>query len=152
RTPEDYARLPLMEKKDFNECAEALLADNAARNELSTNGTGGSTGAPMRYQHDRASYQWRQAVHLRGNMWAGSGLGRREFHLWGDPMKALSPLRSAKRRLWHFALNHHYANSYALTPETMATYLSEFNRLRPDVLIGYSYSLYLFARFIEQRG
>jgi phenylacetate-CoA ligase len=106
----------------------------------------------MRYRLDRASYEWRQAAHLRGNMWAGSGLGRREFHLWGEPMRPGSQVASVKKRVWHWALNHHYANSYEMSAETMARYLDDLNRLRPEVVIGYSYSLFLFARYIAERG
>ncbi|MCC2668671.1 MAG: capK2 [Armatimonadetes bacterium] len=152
RTPEDYARLPLMEKRDFVRCQEELRARNHDPARLYSNGTGGSTGEPMRYLLDRNSYEWRQAAHLRGNMWAGSGLGRREFHLWGEPMRPGSRLSTLKRTAWHWALNHHYANSYRMSPETMAEYLSELNRRRPEVLIGYSYSLYLFARYIAETG
>lgn len=152
RTPEDYARLPLLEKRDFSESAAQLLADNADPRRLYTSGSGGSTGVPMRYKHDHESYEWRQAAHLRGNMWAGSGLGRREFHLWGEPMKKAAGLREAKRRAWHFALNHFYADAYDLTPALMERCLEEFNRRRPDVLIGYSHSLALFARFAEEKG
>jgi phenylacetate-CoA ligase len=152
QSPDDYARLPLLEKRDFAESQEQLLADNADRDCLTTNGSGGSTGEPMRYKHDRDSYEWRQAAHLRGNMWAGSGLGRREFHLWGEPMKKTPGLKEMKRRAWHFALNHHYADAYELTEERMGRYLAEFNRLKPDVLIGYSHSLALFARFVRNLG
>jgi phenylacetate-CoA ligase len=152
RSPEEYARLPLMEKRDFVQHQDALLSSTFDPTTLYTNGTGGSTGEPMRYRLDRDSYEWRQAAHLRGNMWAGSGLGRREFHLWGEPMRPGSRLSTAKRELWHWALNHHYANSYHMSPETMATYLDKYNRLRPEVLVGYSYSIYLFARFAAERG
>lgn len=152
RDTEDYARLPVMEKRDFVEHACDLLSRSARPEELYSNGTGGSTGAPMRYQLDRNSYEWRQAAHLRGNIWAGSGFGRREFHLWGEPLRPGSWAASLKQRLWHWALNHHYANSYRMSPETMGRYLRELNRVRPDVIIGYAYSLYLFARFIADRG
>lgn len=152
RTPDDYARLPLLEKRDFVESQEALLSRSFDPATLYTNGTGGSTGEPMRYRLNRASYERRQAAHLRGNMWAGSGLGKREFHLWGEPMRPGSHLSHLKRELWHWALNHHYANSYQMSPETMATYLDELNRVRPEVIVGYSYSLYLFARFATEHG
>jgi len=151
-TREEYARLPLMEKSDFAEQGDRLRARSMSAEDLFTNGTGGSTGAPMRYQLDRGSYEWRQAAHLRGNMWAGSGLGRREFHLWGEPMRPGSPAASMKTRLWHWALNHHYANSYEMSTETMSGYLDELNRIRPEVVIGYSYSLFLLARYIAERG
>lgn len=152
RGPEEFAHLPLMEKRDFADSAEELVASNADRASLYVNGSGGSTGTPMRYFHDRASYEWRQAAHLRGNMWAGSGLGRREFHLWGEPMAKASGAAGLKRRLWHFALNHRYANSYQLSPESMTRYLQAYERFRPEVMIGYSHSLYLFAQFAAENG
>ncbi|MGV3719585.1 MAG: phenylacetate--CoA ligase family protein [Actinomycetota bacterium] len=152
KTPADFARLPLMEKRDFSAHSDTLLARGFDPSELFSNGTGGSTGEPMRYQLDRNSYEWRQAAHVRGNMWAGSGLGRREFHLWGEPMRPGSQAASVKKRMWHWALNHHYANSYEMSPETMARYLDDLNRIRPEVVIGYSYSLFLFARYIADRG
>lgn len=152
RTPADYARLPLLEKRDFAEYADDLLSRTADPARLYTSGSGGSTGAPMRYRHDHESYEWRQAAHLRGNMWAGGGPGRREFHLWGEPMRPGSRLREAKRRLQHWMLDHHYANAYELTETNMAAYLERYHRLRPDVVIGYSHSLELFARFAERHG
>jgi phenylacetate-CoA ligase len=145
----DYSHLPFMEKRDFREAERELLSELADPRKLFTNGSGGSTGEPMRYKHDRDSYEWRQAAHLRGNAWAGSALGRKEFHLWGEPMVRDSILKAAKRALHHRALNHRYANSYRMTEGELERYLGEFNRFRPDVLIGYSYSLYLFARYAD---
>ena len=146
RSPEVFSRLALLEKREFNEHAAELLAVNA-RLPLYTNGTGGSTGVPMRYQHDRDSYEWRQAAHLRGNCWAGSGLGRKELHLWGEPMKKPAGKAAWKKRLWNFALNHRYVNSYPLPPEQKAKKHETQNKNQPDVGVGYSHSLYLFARF-----
>jgi phenylacetate-CoA ligase len=99
---------------------------------------------------DRPAF--RQAAHLRGNCWAGSGLGRKELHLWGEPMKKPSGKAAWKKRLWNFALNHRYVNSYQMPPELMAEYLETLNEFRPDVIVGYSHSLYLFARFALESG
>src|SRR5947208_17303 len=53
RTPDDYARLPLMIRRDFAQHRAELLAGSADRARLHENGSGGSTGEPVRYLADR---------------------------------------------------------------------------------------------------
>jgi phenylacetate-coenzyme A ligase PaaK-like adenylate-forming protein len=151
RTPEDYARLPILERRAYNE-SEDLLADNYREKHLITRRSSGSTGVPMCYQYDRDSFEWRLATQMRVELWMGVPLYFREFSLWGEPLKPLPRLKHLKRSLWRWLHNAHFAESYYLTPALMARYLEQYNRLRPQVLSGYANALYRFARFAESQG
>lgn len=150
--PEDYASLPPLEKRDLLDHQEELIADNAIRDHLYRKQSSGSTGTVARYQYDRNSYEWRQAAHLRGNEWAGAPLGRREFHLWGQPLKPLARGQALKARLHQWVKNQYFANVYDPSPDQYRRHLEAFNQFRPQVLIAYAHSVYHFARFIQRHG
>ena len=63
---------------------------------------------------------------MRGNMWAGAGQGRREVHLWGEPMQSAPPLREAKRQLWNLVNNRYYVNSYRMTDDTLSGWIDDY--------------------------
>ena len=152
RTPEEYARLPLLDKHDLIDHQDDLVSANADRSRLFTKRSSGSTGVSAVYQYDHDSYEWRQAAHLRGNLWAGAAVGRREYHLWGLPLKPLPPLKAWKKRAYNGIMNRYFADTYDPAPEAMGRFMDEYNRLRPEIVIAYSSSLFTFAKHAKRRG
>lgn len=151
RTPEDYARLPLLTKDDIRANFEDLHAP-AWRGTLLYKATGGSTGEPMRFGYTRESYDRRIAAMWRGYAWAGARMGRRTLYLWGAPIG--SPLRShaIKDRMYHAAFNRRMLNAFLMSEERMREYAAEVDAFRPEVIVGYVGPLVRMAEWILASG
>lgn len=147
RSLEDYARLPVLTKRDLREDFERLKADGH-RDRLLYKTTGGSTGEPVTIGYTRESYERRTAVMLRGYRWAGAPLGRHVLFLWGhDPDS-----QSLKERLHHAAFNRRILNAYVMGERNMANYADAIDADRPGTLVGYVSPLVRLAKWLEAQG
>jgi len=150
RTPEDFARLPILAKADLNEHREELFALDADRDQVIRTASGGSTGAPVTVYHDPAFVAAYRAVKLRNFRWAGWEPGRSWVRLWGSQFD-VQPHQALKQRLWDRATRVRVLPCFDLTEDTMARYARDLINAPPDVIEAYVTPMYHFARFLEQR-
>lgn len=152
RCPEDLVHLPILTKADVREHHDRLISSRFGPERLIRSATGGSTGEPMRFGYDRNSYEWRTAVAMRGDSWAGWRLCGPEFYLWGAQLLPQSGLLRLKKQLHHAALRRDVVSSFELSAERIHEIVRRYNRLRPRVAVGYANALYEFARYVTQAG
>ena len=144
---QDYARLPVLTKRDLREDFERLKADGY-RDRLLYKTTGGSTGEPVTLGYTRESYERRTAVMLRGYRWAGAPLGRHVLFLWGHDPDG----QSLKERLYHAAFNRRILNAYVMGEHNMAAYADAIDADRPRTLVGYVSPLVRLAKWLDAHG
>ena len=147
RSLEDYARLPVLTKRNLREESERLKADSY-RDDLLYKTTGGSTGEPVTIGYTRESYERRTAVMLRGYRWAGAPLGRHVLFLWGHDPDG----QSLKERLHHAAFNRRILNAYMMGERNMAAYADAIDADRPRTLVGYVAPLVRLAKWLDAQG
>ena len=81
RSPNDFTRLPVLTKEDIRENINDRLAKNYG-NDLIPNATGGSTGKPLRFFHDREFELNKYAATYRHFQMTGWQLGDKMALLW----------------------------------------------------------------------
>ena len=116
------------------------------------NQTGGSTGSPLRFFHDRECIYRRQASTIRHDRWAGLELWDKSASLWGHradflpPSSFLSKVREAtvSRRVM--------LDTSHITAQKLAQFVETLRQEKPTTYIAYANSLYLLARYIRERG
>src|SRR5204862_231619 len=96
-------------------------------------------------------YERRVAAAMRSDKWAGARLGDRELHIWGTPFYE-SPLRKAKRTLHEAVLRKRVMSAYDLSAPRLAEAVAEIVRYRPQLIVGYTNSLHLIARYALETG
>ena len=128
-----------------------LMADNY-REKVFTHKTGGSTGEPLSFYMTRESYEWRNAMMLRGYGWAGALEGVKQFYIWGGAIGLPSLLTQFKVASHNAVLRRKIFNSFQLNPATLPDCLSAINRFQPSILIGYTSMLEYFARYLKTHG
>jgi phenylacetate-CoA ligase len=136
RTPSDFARLPLLTRRDVRECFDELHAASW-RGKLIYKSTGGSTGEPMRFGYTRESYERRVAAMWRGYGWAGVRLGQRALYLWGAAVAPADRAHAFKDRLYHAAFNRRFVNVFLMTEDKLAGYADEIDRFKPGIIVAY---------------
>jgi len=102
RTPEDFARLPILTKEDLKDNFDALVARNADRSELLLNATGGSTGVPTQYYQDKNFLRERFAARVRFLSWVEYRVWESRAKLWGSDFDVkLSVPRTLKGKIFN---------------------------------------------------
>lgn len=151
RTTEDFAKLPLVSREDIRRNRDTMLCGNY-KGRVFEHKTGGSTGVPLQFYMTRESYEWRNAVSLRGYGWAGATEGTKAFYLWSMPADIPPLAQRLKASLHQLVIRHRFFNSFRLSRADLPICLESLNNFSPKVLVGYSHMLELLARYIQKHG
>ena len=140
----DLNKLPIITKNDMRENIEYLLSKRYDVSGLIRYSTSGSTGMPLPVYVDRREDDYRKAKHLRSNIVVGQ-------KPWDSYVCITTPshfgeIPSFMRRLGVFS------REYISVFEDLDVQIEKIERIKPDLLTGYSSSLYLLAREVEERG
>ncbi|MCD4781947.1 MAG: glycosyltransferase [Candidatus Omnitrophica bacterium] len=150
KTEEDFRRIPILTRDDIQENYDRLIARNFAKNQLICKTTSGSTGVPMKFCYDRATYEWHMAGASRSDRWAGWNYGEKELYVWGQPPFQRSRFQRLKEDVHHAILRRKIINTFSLSTQNLKEKIEEINRFKPKVIIGYTNSVYILARAVKQ--
>jgi phenylacetate-CoA ligase len=150
-TPEDFRKLPLLNKEDIRNNITNIVSSNYKIRDLIPDSTGGSTGVNLDFFRDRKHSGYRNAIGLRNMRWAGLEIGDKSAELWGSPFD-ISRQGRLKNKIYNKLFRTLFLSSYNLSIENMHIYARKLIRYKPKVIIGYSSSLYFFAKFLEENG
>ena len=141
--PDDWAKLPLIDKAIVREHREELIAENM-KNRLLPVTTGGSSGEPLHLFLEKGrtralerAFMWRQWG------WAGFRVGERTAVIRGHAIP---------EGLWRREPidNQLIVNSFALTEENCEQVFEELQRFRPTSIQGYPTSLLILAGWMKR--
>jgi len=150
KTLADLRRIPILTKRDVQTHLNDLVAVNCDRAQLRRNATGGSTGIPTVFYQDTESQDYNKASKMRYRKWYGFELGDKTAFLWGATRDI--PNMSLRARLNLKLKRQRWLNSYGVSTESMKAFAQELRAWNPSFLVGYSSSLYLFARFLREHS
>jgi phenylacetate-CoA ligase len=148
RSPDDFAKLPPVTRQDIQAHRDEMLAENY-RGRVYAHRTGGSTGSPLAFYVNRASYEWRLAVSLRGYSWAGCRDGERQFYVWGEPIGTPRLKQRLKTSLHNAVLRRKLFSCFRFSEPAMAECVRQINRYRPKTIVGYTTALCLLAQYLR---
>jgi len=149
REPEDFLKIPVLTKKDIQGNLESLKALNYSLQELIKDRTGGSTGTPLLFYHDKKRMDTISAATTRHNRWAGYDIGDKIAILWGSRYDH-SFFQGKKAYVRNLLLDRALIlDTSSITQEKMSDFSDRIRKFRPKVFLGYANSLYLFACFVD---
>ena len=151
RTPEDYAKLPLLSKQEVNAFREEMVAANVPRERLIRTASGGSTGVPVGLYHDPEMVSSYQAAKLRNFRWVGWEPGDAWARLWGSQFD-VAPHQQLKQRVWDSLTRVMVLPCWEMSAVDLRRYAQALLRFQPDVIEAYVTPMYLFARFLEAQS
>jgi phenylacetate-CoA ligase len=147
RTARDFERVPILTKDTVRQRLDDLTAQ---RDDLILNHTGGSTGVPLAFYNTPAFLNvLKPASMFRAYAMGGYRLGDPMGKVWGFD-RDLPPLDRHGRS--DGLLKIYPLNSFALTTQSMATFVERLRRDRVRFLTGYPTSLSTLAQFMNERG
>ncbi len=145
---EKFLDFPILKKVDIQDQRRELTAANFSTRDLKINATGGSTGHSLEFVNDHRSLDYRTAVTVRGDRWAGLDIGTPHARLWGAPMD-IKPQQRLTNRLGNWLLNRLWLDSFRLSDIILASYIQKIQRFRPKVLLGYASALETLGKYLE---
>ena len=149
RTPEDFARLPLLQKEDLRQRVDDLISEGYFRERMFHKRTGGSTGVPVHVWWDHPSHVFKRAIVRRHDSWAGMRPGDKVAALWGDTDKSY-PL---KERIYKALCERTiYLDTLQMDDAYMADFVERVRSFRPRIMMGHAHSLYFLTRFLVEQG
>ncbi len=147
---ERFTALPPLSKRDLRErFADLTAADSAARGARAS-ATGGSTGEPVRFLHDREMQAWKVANKALFDAWTGYRPGEPFALLWGAVGDLSDAGLRARAGMW--LRDELRLEAYQLTDDLMDDYVARLNAFRPRLLLAYAQSAHQLARHAESRG
>ena len=150
RSLEDLCKLPPLSKQGVRAHLPELLADTYELAHLRRDQTGGSTGIPLIFYRDCARGDARLALGFRHDGWTGWRPGERTAYIWGAPRDFGRSLRW--RLVSRFVHRRATLDAGWLDEQGMEHFARELGKWRPALIVAYSGSAHLFAKFLLQRG
>lgn len=148
RGPEDIRKFPITTKAEVKQHAEKLINQLIPKWKRLPATTGGSTAEPMRFFQLKGVTRSKERAFIASG-WARVGYrhGMRAVQLKGRPVG-----RPDKRVFWEYEpiQNILEMDSSYLTPENIPLYLAAIQKFKPEFIIGFPSSLYLFAKYLRQ--
>jgi phenylacetate-CoA ligase len=151
RTPADFAAFPVLTKDLIRAHGSDLIAEGTDRSTLLTHRSGGSTGVPLEFYHDRAATDLSDAGTYRNFLQCGWQPGEMIAFFWGfnDRIEAMSPLEFEARQ---FMRRSYQFDPFRQSDEDFARWLTTLRRIRPSIVYGYASSIGLFAEWALRTG
>jgi phenylacetate-CoA ligase len=147
----DFSALPILTKDIIRERGQDLLNESVPKDQLRTAHSGGSTGVPLSFHHDRSYDDASEAGTFRNLLQCGWTPGETIAWVWGgnDRVYAMPP--------WQWELRQYLERSYQFDPfysgpAEMDGWLKKWQRIQPAVMIGYASTVARFAAHVQARG
>lgn len=151
RTMKDFSRLPVLTKKIIRERQRDMLRQDLSPQDLLRSHSGGSTGEPVSFYHDRFYEDASEVATYRNLLQCGWQPGEAVAYFWGgnDRLYAMPAwrlcLRQWLRRRFQF-------DPFCSGPDEMDNWLKRWKRIQPKVALGYASTLARFAAHVQARG
>jgi phenylacetate-CoA ligase len=149
---QELSILPPLTKDIIAKEGKRLLSNDAHQRGVYQNRSSGSTGSPAVFYQDQQYQDHQRVAAWVSDMAAGWRIGDRIARLWGAPHDIDSNTRSAANKLINWLLNQDFYNTHQLSDETMLRYHTDMSRKKPDAIVAYASSAYLFSLFLESRN
>jgi phenylacetate-CoA ligase len=151
RSESDLERIPVLTKTDVQENMESMISGAYRKESLIRDKSGGSSGNPVVFYYQRDRLDSRHAATLRHNRWAGWEIGDKVGLIWGA-YSDLIGYKKWKTRLRNTLLNRFLVlDTSAMTEGRIASYTQELRKYRPKILLAYTNSLVLLARYLKDQ-
>jgi phenylacetate-CoA ligase len=149
RSPQDFARIPVLTKATLQRRLEDLIAVNREKGEGQVNASGGSTGKPVQFFQDSEYWDRAYANQWFVESWWGIRPGDRTAMVWGADRDIAE--EGWRKRLQSEIVQVRVCNAFALTEPKMEGFAKMLVSWNPRYMTAYASAIEMFARFLLER-
>ncbi|MBC7642795.1 MAG: phenylacetate--CoA ligase family protein, partial [Flavobacterium sp.] len=147
--PKNWNDLPIMIKKDFQKPLLERLSKNYNLKNVYVNKTSGSSGDPFVFAKDKYCHTMTWANIINRFSWFGIDFNSSlQARFYGIPLDFIG---NKKERLKDFLSNRYRFTIFDLSDVFLEKVLVKFQSKKFDYINGYTSSIVLFAKFLEQK-
>jgi phenylacetate-CoA ligase len=139
--------LPLLDRHIINQQRASLCATNVLPDRFVPNGTGGSTGEPLRFFDDREEAGRSEAAVWRSHRWYDVDVGERCAYLWGANFD-LTSYEGFSGRIKSRVLNLLMLPAWELSESTASGFWKQLWQFKPRLLVAYAGAIHNWARLL----
>lgn len=151
RSKEAFLSLPIIDKDDIRTNLDAMRS-KSTQGWVIEKSTGGSTGKPLHFVHDKVSYEWRIAAAFRAYAWAQCEDGRKTVYVWGGAIGDPSKAQTRKMALHQLLQRRKVFNSFYFDDAKMRECIEFIRRYKPSGVAGFTNPLCNMARLMKREG
>jgi len=147
---QNWDELPIMTKKDFQKPLKERLSNGFSIKNIYVNKTSGSSGDPFIFAKDKYCHAltWASNMHRFG--WYGIDFNSSyQARFYGIPLDLIG---NRKERFKDFLTNRFRFSIFDLSDIVLEGFLNEFKTRKFDYINGYTSSIVLFAKFLQQKN
>jgi len=148
-----FDRIPILTKEIIRKHQTELISKDYTTRKWHYNSSGGSTGEPVRFIQDSLYGKWGNATneYYYQDMLSMNRMKSKKAILWGSEGELFSGGSSLKVKTTRWLTNSLFLNSFRMTEKDMERYIQAINSYRPDLMRGYSGSLYELCRYAQRK-
>ena len=150
KSVENWYDIPVLTKKEFQKpLSERLSKDYTTKNSY-VNKTSGSSGDPFIFAKDKFCHAltWANVIRMFG--WYGIDFNHSyQARFYGIPLDFIG---NKKERLKDFLSNRYRFSIFDLSDEVLEKILRKFQFKKFDYINGYTSSIVLFAKYLQQKN
>ena len=147
---DDLMKLPYLTKEIIQENLPDLVAQNYPKSKLQYVTTGGSTGKPLGFYHEKGISSAKEWAFMF-TQWnrVGFKIGDRCAVLRGNVVHSAS-----KGKFWEYdpIQKNLILSSYHMTSETLPKYIEKIIEFKPDFIQAYPSAITILARFMKENN
>jgi phenylacetate-CoA ligase len=144
------ARFPALEREELVERFDSLACEMGRGGYVSS--SGGSTGEPVRFLHDKDYLSSAIATTFLFFEWAGVPHGSRLVKLWGAPRDIGGSSIPLPRRIADWMANRTTLDAFDMGEKAIDEHARAIARIGPVCVEGYADALYQLALHMEETG
>lgn len=146
----NWSDLPIMTKKNFQKPLIERLSNRFSLKNIYINKTSGSSGDPFIFAKDKFSHAltWANIINRFG--WHGIDFNTSyQARFYGIPLDFIG---NRKERFKDFLSHRYRFQIFNLSDKILERFLNDFKTKKFDYINGYTSSIVLFAKFLQQKN
>ena len=154
RTCADLYKVPVLTRNDIRTHFEELRSSSVPHRSMREGHTSGTTGTPLTIGYDHDTVSMTYAVFDRHYDWAGLRMGFSGDRIAVARGNVIVPLDQKRPPFWrrNWRQNQLLLSSFHLSKDNLPAYFAKLASFRPDVVDGYPSTLYVLAKYLQNRG
>ena len=150
KTAPKWEDLPILNKQNLQKPLEERLSNGYSKKNIYLNKTSGSSGTPFIFAKDKYSHALTWASNIMRFGWFGIDFNHSyQARFYGIPMDFVG---YQKERFKDFLSRRFRFPVFDLSDKVLGKFLEKFKTKKFDYLNGYTSSIVLFAKFLEQKN
>lgn len=149
-----FGEIPMLTKEIIRKHSKELTSKDYTSRRWYYNSSGGSTGEPVGFIQDNLYSRWGSATNrcYYEDIIGIDEINAKKIILWGSERDLFRVSIGTKAKISNWLRNTVFLNSFKMTERDIDQYIKIINSYKPDLIRGYTGSLYELCRYAERKS